>query len=214
MDGMKVERVTSKSGDSILKFEGRLLSSALDPQREARDWVNRWRSQIVGAQRLVVLGLGSGYHLQQIVQEWPDLKVLAICCESELIEEIQGLHPQLIGRIHFVFCDNPTELLALHEIRQWMRSSFAVLEHSSVSNLNISIYNEIKQRLLAREPLFFSDWVRREPRLLKLFPLQVIPGGDEKQLLSIKELDRFVQARENSQTKDAFIVHVLRELVQ
>lgn len=213
MDGMKVERIIANSGDAVFKFGGRLTASAMDPRREARDWVNRWRDRIAVAERLIVLGFGSGYHLSEINREWPTLKILAIGCEQELLTALVN-EVQFSRAITFILCENETELLAQPEVRQFMRTGFAILEHSSLPNLNAKVYAEIKERLLAREPLFFSDWVRREPRLTQLFPLQAIPGGDARQALSIKDLERFISGRTNAKSKDAMIVRALRELVR
>ena len=214
MDGMKIERIIAKSGDPVVKYDGRLLASAIDPRREARDWVNRWRDRIAVAERLIVLGWGAGYHLHEIHQQWPALKILAIGCEPDLLSEIHQIHPSMLNEVSFIHCHNESELLPHAEIRQFMRSGFVVLEHSSLPNLNIKGYSEIKNRLIAREPLFFSDWVRREPRLSRLFPLQIIPGGEDQRLLSIKDLERFVGNRDNSKSKDVMVVHALRELVR
>lgn len=214
MDGMKIERITAKSGDLIFKYDGRLLSSAIDPIREAREWVNRWRSRIATSQRLVILGWGSGYHLSEIAREWPLLKILAIGAEPELLTELHMIPDQFSRTITFATCAEATELLSINEVRQFMRQSFTLLEHSSLTNLNVSLYSEIKERLLAREPMFFSDWVRREPRLMQMFPLQAIPGGEVTQILSIKDLERFINVRQNLKSKDVMIVRALRELVK
>ncbi len=216
MDGKansnRIERITAASGDFVFKINGRLLGSAVDPRREAREWVNRWRSRIAGCDRLVVLGWGCGYHLQALADEWPTLRVLALGFESELFAEID--RSVTADHVELVLCREGGDVLADERIRRFMRSDFAVVEHTSIANLNPALYAELKQRLLAREPIFFSDWIRREARLLQLFPLQAIPGGESRSLLSIKDLDRFANARAGASPFDVMIVRALRELVK
>lgn len=216
MDGIRnplpLETISARTGDLVFKLDGRLLASALDPLREARDWVNRWRSRIAHSDRLIVLGFGCGYHLEALREEWPALRVLAIGAERELFEQ---LRPRFeMGAVELVLCQRSDDFMVCEPIRRFLRGSFAVVEHSSLPNLDQAHYREIKARLLAREPLFFSDWVRREQRLARLFPLQAIPGGESRHLLSIKDLDRFVHARVDAAPTDIMIVRALRELIK
>ncbi|MGE0763289.1 MAG: hypothetical protein AB7N80_08425 [Bdellovibrionales bacterium] len=218
MDGMNtvpsLEKITAKNGDVVLKYRGRLLASAIDPRREARDWINRWRLRIAVAERLVILGAGAGFHIDEVVREWPALRVLVICCEPEVFAEMAKQQAAAWPLVDLVLYEGHGDLLSNPKVRHWMRGYFTLLEHSSLSNLQTALYQECKARLLAREPLFFSDWVRREPRLSQLFPLQAIPGGENRQMLSIKDLEKFVNVRADANPADVMIVRALRELVR
>ena len=209
-----IETITARNGQLVFKYDGRLLSSSVDPSREANDWIYQQRELLQQNDRVVILGFGSGYHFVELLKQFPKHRILAIGLENELLEKIYELHRSCLQRIEFVVLESCELTLASARVRNFMRSGALVLEHPSTRNLNYDFYSDIKRRLLAREPLLFADWVRREPRLVQLFPLQSIPGGEEVPLLNIKDLNRLAVSRSENPSRDVLIMRTLRELIK
>lgn len=216
MDGKmnleKTEALTAQSGEPILKWEGRLLASQMDPHQEAIRWVARVREQLASSERVIVLGFGCGYHLEELARQFSQLQILVLGFEEKVQEFAKSLchRPQ----VEWFLCTDLSDLMGSPILRRYLAGSFELLEHPSILNLNLALYRELKERLLARDPLFFSEWVRRETRLSPLFPLRAIPGGNTKRLLSIKDLDRMVGTKTEADVFDVAAIRVLRELVR
>ncbi|MCL1925808.1 MAG: class I SAM-dependent methyltransferase [Syntrophorhabdaceae bacterium] len=60
--------VTSKAGLPSIKIEDALLHSLYDPAREARDWVEHHQADTEAASSIAVLGVGFGYHVEELLR--------------------------------------------------------------------------------------------------------------------------------------------------
>jgi spore maturation protein CgeB len=102
-----VSIVTTKKGNPSLKVtcdDGAIktLHSLYDPEAEARSIVDTF--QFDGRGMLVVLGLGLGYHLKELVQRFPDAEIVVIEAMPEIYEMAMqnSMLSGLEGRIKFV----------------------------------------------------------------------------------------------------------------
>ena len=85
-----IENTASKTFEKIER-NGRLLCSPRNPMKEAAEWLQR-QKLTVHDQAVLVLGLGAGYHVQELCRQFPNLKV-----------EIFELDPQFRNsQYHFV----------------------------------------------------------------------------------------------------------------
>ena len=63
-----VSVVTSKAGLPSIKVGEALLHSLYDPAREAREWVEHHRADIETSSSIAVLGVGLGYHVEELLR--------------------------------------------------------------------------------------------------------------------------------------------------
>lgn len=214
MEGMELEKVTARSGETVFKWHGRLTASSRDPRRDAREWVESLRLEGPGDHRLLVLGVGSGYHLVELRSRFPDRRIMALDVSTVLIENAMLLHGAALTAVELIPVAIESDLLNSERLRLFLRGAFRLAEHPASIAGDLHRYREIKSRIVAREPMFFADWIRREERFARLFPLQSIAGGEGAQLLSIKDIARFADSRGNAEARDVLIVKALRELVK
>lgn len=214
MEGMNLEKVITRSGETVFKWQGRMTASSYDPRREAQEWLTSLALSMASESRLFVLGVGSGYHLVALRQAFPKRRIMAVDISTELIEGALGLHGSSLDGVDLVAIPTEAELLATERVRNYLRAPLQVVDHPASQQGSVMRYKEVRARVLNREPVLFADWLRREPRFARLFPLQAIAGGDDGQLLSIKDLCRFVDTRGNANREDVLIIKALRELVK
>ncbi|MAE73412.1 MAG: hypothetical protein CL675_04905 [Bdellovibrionaceae bacterium] len=86
---LKVEQ--ARSGDPILKWNNRLLSSRIDPRKEAVSFVNGLDVH-PSTDVLLFIGLASGYQLVEAVKRFPDLHIIAIDGHGPICEWIKKTH--------------------------------------------------------------------------------------------------------------------------
>ena len=99
--------VRTKKGNPSLKVtcdngSVKTLHSLYDPEAEARNIVDAF--QFDGKGILVVLGLGLGYHLKELVQRFPEAEILVVEAMPEIYEMAKQhrIVSGLEGRIRFV----------------------------------------------------------------------------------------------------------------
>ena len=79
-------------------IEGRFFCSRRDPMREALSWQQAHERVLKSASRVVILGLGAGFHLQN----WPFTKDLTVVeLRPQLIQLWSQLHPEAANGIRF-----------------------------------------------------------------------------------------------------------------
>lgn len=101
--GLKVTWTPISADFLAPSIEGRLLCSERDPKKEAQNWWTKNSSEVQGLTAVVVLGLGAGLHVQEILsaQQAPSV-VFVIERESEIILNWQKRNPQLAAQVQFL----------------------------------------------------------------------------------------------------------------
>ena len=82
--------VASKAGPPSIKVGDALLHSVYDPEREAREWVEHHGGAIESSSSIAVLGLGLGYHVEELLRVTnkpviafePRIDVLRAACKA------------------------------------------------------------------------------------------------------------------------------------
>lgn len=210
MDGT-IELITAKTGKRTITFSGRLIASGADPEREARNWVERESHRLGHSSRVIILGLGAGYHLSEIRLQFPKTKLLCLYAEAGLWEAVNSIVS--IREVESVRISDPSMVLDNPLVRSFLRSGADVVTFAPGTNSALELYRELGDRLRARDPLYFADFIRRDERLRKIIPLTAIEGGEENNLISIKDLDRWASARHEG-SQDVHLIKILRELVK
>lgn len=85
-----IEEVKLTGEISIPSVDGDFFCSRRDPIREAVQWYTIHREKIEKAERIVVVGLGAGFHIHFIPR---DKTVVFIERRSELIQRFKALYP-------------------------------------------------------------------------------------------------------------------------
>ena len=97
--------VETKKGSFTLRVKGndgstKTLHSLYDPVAEARAIVNAF--QFDGRGILVVIGLGLGYHLSELVKRFPDAEILVVEAVPEIYELAKEDSPEFGDKVKFI----------------------------------------------------------------------------------------------------------------
>ncbi len=72
---MEIER--ARTGARVIRWQGRLLASRIDPVGESELWVAE-DIRCASKKPLVVVGLGSGYHVLAVAKMRPDVPTVVV----------------------------------------------------------------------------------------------------------------------------------------
>lgn len=121
----KISVSQTQAGQPVVSFSGRQLCSFVNPEDEARMWVQHYSDMIEGKNLIVVLGLGSGYHVQALREETA-ASLLVIEKSPELIALFKkNFNPILNEDLHFLELSD--DLSKLKSIVGGFKSSYATL---------------------------------------------------------------------------------------
>lgn len=203
-----IEVVAGEQGDSVLKFEARLLASRYDPRSEAVQWVERRLCFLDKVQTIFVLGAGSGYHLDELHRRCKaDLVVIEP--SQELIEAVIQLNGFDRARMSFECAQTAKDLRSSARIRKALSASFMVLVHPASREKREKLFDEIHAQLLGR------DWgsLTWQWRLQGLAELDSQPRIDSREGLTIYDLEQ-TELVQDSNERERLLLKALRELVK
>ncbi len=157
----------SRSGHSVLRKDGRLLASSIDPIREANTWVDSILIDGAGdAPRILVFGLGSGYHIVELLKRCSGRTVFVLESDAEIAGQARGLNPEVSQAI---ICteSNPNKLFDLPSVRIFLKGHFRIAKHGPSCITDPSFYDRAASILLARDRAGFFLQLRDRPELFQ-----------------------------------------------
>ncbi|MEK6774747.1 MAG: hypothetical protein AABY64_12460 [Bdellovibrionota bacterium] len=98
---MKINTQVSKNGALVVNENEEALCSTYDPLHEASTWVQR--IDIKNIKQALVLGLGAGHHIEELLKQGPDIKLSVLDCRPNLFEIFETHRPLIADRFQF-FC--------------------------------------------------------------------------------------------------------------
>jgi hypothetical protein len=204
-----IETCTAQNGSLVIRVDGRLLASAVDPLAEAREWVQRRRILLAKVKSVFVLGAGSGYHVAELFIQ-TDANIVVIERSPELIAAVQRIQGFDAKRVQFVSVEKSAALRGQEHVRAAVAESFLVLQHGPSMAFDPEFYRDCKNQLLGRE-WGSLNW---QWQLKGFASLDAQPKihADESQL-TIYDLEQ-TELVQNSSERERMLVKALRELVK
>lgn len=203
-----IEILEAKSGERVVKLDGRLLASRIDPRAEAQTWLKSRMAFVNKVKTIFVLGLGSGHHIQEI-RSHTDARIVVIEKSQELIETVQ---PWLLGCVDVVIehIRESRDLRFCNSVRDAIKQSFIVLKHPPSLAVAQSFYDGCFTQLLGRDWGHLTwQWNLKDLPALESQP-RVEPKGE---LLTIYDLAQ-TELVTNSSERERLLLKALRELVK
>ena len=97
-----IEVVQARSGDEFYVFEGKPLASRNDPQSESQRWCESYAQRIRGCKSVFVLGVGSGFHLIELIKCYPSLPIYVLDPRKELVERVSSRWGLSLSQVQFI----------------------------------------------------------------------------------------------------------------
>lgn len=93
----KIELFQLENGLTVPTFEGLFFCSRRNPLSEADSWALANKKKIESDQKLIILGLGAGFHMQHL-KDRPETYVIEL--REELIQAWEKYNPHF--KVHFI----------------------------------------------------------------------------------------------------------------
>ena len=188
-------------GDQSARYDGRALCSLKDPKKEARLWVEG-QTDLSGFSYVDVVGIGLGYHLMELIQKFPQIKVRAF--DSKNIEYKKFPHAlrqqfeKMAAQVRFVYGE-----AAVVEAQKQIPLGPVLSFRSACQEVDLEIY----QMLLGQSPKQFLQLASYNGLNFNQ-ALQNLPSN---LAVNLKTLSTEKMAPEALETK---LLQVLQELMQ
>lgn len=208
-----IEKLLTPDGQTVFRLNGCLLSSRIDPRQEAKSWLESRRELLLGVRTIVVLGLGSGYHIEELLSA-TTADILVIENNSLLIAAFSDAPDRAdllkSSRVTVAQVSNLREVRQDRQIRAAASRSFIVLDFPASVNRDREFYRSVRELLLGRHWGSLTwQWQLKSKSTLHHNP-RVESSDQPLTILDLEKTD-FVQ---NRPERERMLVKALRELVK
>ncbi|MES2856059.1 MAG: hypothetical protein V4692_09355 [Bdellovibrionota bacterium] len=212
MISFKIAAELSRSGDPVLRIDGRLLASSIDPVREATTWSKNASAKVKSGATVCIVGAGCGYHLREFKKSNPSVRFVVIERSREVADWGLAQFSDLAAET-FLVGENPGES-ALGTLEEWSERLFAVgavLVHGPTAQLHPEWTQTVSRFVLARDRTMFLNQMRARPELLAIVDPAKIETMQDR-LVSIKTVSELFKL-DPSDSQERRVWRVLEELI-
>ncbi|RYZ82368.1 MAG: class I SAM-dependent methyltransferase, partial [Proteobacteria bacterium] len=149
-----IESEFARSGQPILKLNGRYLASSFDPIKEANGWAARAAIDVGQKGAAIIIGAGCGYHVAALVEKCPNTQVLALEISPEIAAKALTWNP-LLRKNHVLVESDAIALTESPQLRDAMAGTYAILPHLPTTEANPEWAMSAARFLLGRDKLSF-----------------------------------------------------------
>ena len=205
-----IEVAFSKNSQRILKRNGKLVCSSVDPQKEGHSWVQAQKLLIGNSKSILVFGVGCGFHLRSLASLYQGAKVIAIDIEKQFIDFAKREWPIELANIHFIHASQIQDLVSDREFKIALRNSYAVLKYTPAQFGFAENYQAMTDFASARSESGFCNLVFQRQYLSEILKMEKIREVNSD-LVSIKTVEKILDRE--SQNDLALLFLALREMV-
>lgn len=225
----------AKSGDPILLIRGCATASTVDPIGEGQRWVRSqeptiraWVGQVSSVSNLqskrsiIVVGLGSGYHIQalhEFVAIDPTIEITVIESDHDLIAMKDWFTQRLVPSIRLAFIEKVDQntLYENEAVKNAIASDFLLLKHKPSFIRNGRDMEIVASWLTGRDRISLENQLRLQTES-GLFGRRAIRDGLDMTrlpatLISIKDLSRAWKI-DFEPSSERRVFRILEELVR
>lgn len=205
-----IEVVTARNGKRVLKKDGKLLASAFDPVREATAWAEKIKGGIEEDETVIILGMGSGYHVEELASRCPQQSIFVIEKDAEIAEKALEICPG-IRRERVIVEPDWVHLVESESLREALGGIYRIALHGPSYQLDPDYFGAVERLLRGRDKLSFLLLLKTRPEFLPLLDAEAVSAiGDEA--ISIKTICR-IFSRRSAASRERRIWQVLEELI-
>lgn len=207
---------TSRSGQTIIKKDGRAFSSSIDPVKEAQNWARAAVANLRAGETLFVLGLGAGYHINELSKLLEPSRFLVVENDSELAMQAFEINPALPKERILIEADW-LKLVVSDQFRDLLSGIYKIAVFGPSFQLSNEYFAPVENLLIGRTPISFLLQLKARPGIWALLDAEKVEKfGKEistsNELVSIKTLQRLFSNKVDGH-RERQIWRVLEELV-
>jgi hypothetical protein len=206
---MDLEFVQCRTKRWVPIANGILLHSSVDPEREAAQLVEREWASLSGVKSILVMGLGGGFHLEELARRH-DGPIVVIEAEKEMAQAMAEKNPELMGKIEVLAGVPPAQIPREEEIISVLSASYSVFKHPASFRISQYYYTAVMQTLNDRTLRRLRQLSAGNTKLQQFLDSLSISND---QILTLPMVEEAMARRGQGLEREGLIWMTLRELV-
>lgn len=169
METNGIELQSSRNGLSIPVINGVYLHSVYNPQKEAEAFVEKYEQILAKKNRIIVLGLGFGYHIEEVAKklnEKGSYKIVVIEPNQALVNVFQQTRPFYDNNIEIYSYTTIEEYYLNEGMAQFLREKPGIIKLDTSFNLNKEFFRDFLTFKAKPEIENYKDHLSQESKSL------------------------------------------------
>lgn len=134
---------------ALVSFEeGQALASLRDPQGEGLKWA--YSLGAIPSRKVIVVGLGSGFHLAALADVDPDVEITVIESREALVPVFRSQFPELADRVDVMIIQNAQDLFKSDLFKEAVQERAYVLSFRECWGQQKQLFTELFSHLTGR----------------------------------------------------------------
>lgn len=145
METNGIELQSSRNGLSIPVINGVYLHSMYNPQKEAQAFAEKHEATLKKKNKIIILGLGFGYHVEEVAKELNkqgEYKILVIEPNADLVKLFQATRPFLDSNIEIMSFNEAKDYYLNEDFTNFLRQKPGIIKLDTSFNINRSFFKE------------------------------------------------------------------------
>lgn len=205
-----IQWVPARTGHLVPISDEIHLASIVDPELEAKRWVEKNILPEDSYKTFVVLGFGGGFHVRHLSERYPETKVLVVEKDLTLVGGSQRSGNQLRSNVHLISLEKAITVLFEEPFRSSLQRSYRVLAFAPCIRVAKQDYENVERLLLGRDWRSFSTLLQiRDDQKKVIRHLSAVETLSDS--VSIRQIENHLTS--GVQEPAAVIWKTLKELV-
>lgn len=143
---MDIQIKYSKNKLPVPQVGSTLLHSNFNPIKEAENLVENHLTTLKNKNHILVLGLGFGYHIDQILHHLQNFhstyQVVVVEPNKQILNAMTGFRPEILNKITVLCTANPDELYQSENFVKFLMNKPGMIAHPTSLNLYQDFFNK------------------------------------------------------------------------
>lgn len=181
----ELEQLQSTTNEIVFRLNGKMLSSKVDPRKEAAQWILQTHLLAKSSKTIVMIGIGSGYHLIALREKYPHAQIIAISSSQQLLNAVQIAHKDAVAGIFFYCASTIDDFYEAEATQAVFATTTVVLKNPTYLVEESAVLDAIEEAIIARTFGSLKKYIaQNEPLTVTLPAIPVMIG-----LASIKTVN-------------------------
>lgn len=207
----------ARNGAEIIRLNGRLVCSRVDPLQEAQKWVKKVKKDHPKNTTIIVLGLGCAYHVVELKQTFNTSRIVVIEPAKAVVEWAKKNHSLILTGVDIVQSPSLEELRSHSMIQEVVKKPYSVWRFGPRTHESQKFFGQAEELLLGRNPQGVELLLDARSELKSCFDENGLKQMSQKNCLSLMDLKSQMIQRPPGMTRqqESLILsfQLLRELV-
>ena len=206
-----IKWMQSEIGIEVPFIDEKATESLVNPERDAKRWVDRELDRVKNFDKIMVVGIGSGKYIEELKNAVGDIQILAVTLIPEIAESFSK---RGLTNVQALALKDAKDIKNHSELKDFVSSPFCIVKHPGEFRLRLEEYEEIIRFMTSRSIGGLNWALQFRPDVRRVLKRLDGENGWGTRPISIVDVNRMLSSSTSDGDREIKIFRMLQELVK